>query len=70
MLQGFLSQNKSTLAIATVILLIAGAVVLNYYSRTKRRSRRRQVFQEKLRQHQEALSIQQMSSEEKETKAL
>ncbi len=70
MIQGFLSQNRSDLAIIAVILLIAGAVALNYYSRAKRRSRRRQVFQEKLRQHQEALETQQLSSDVAETKGL
>jgi cell division protein FtsL len=70
MLQGFLSQNRSTLAVLAVILLAAGAVAMNYYTRMKRRARRRQVFQEKLRQHQEALSLQQIPSEEADTKAL
>lgn len=70
MIQGFLSQNRSDLAIIAVILLIAGTVALNYYSRAKRRSRRRQVFQEKLRQHQEALETQQLSSDVVETKGL
>ena len=70
MLQGFLSQNRSSLAIIAVLLLIGGAVALNYYSRAKRRARRRQVFQEKLRQHQEALAMQQIPTQEAETKTL
>lgn len=59
MFQDFLSQNKMNLTVLALILLAAGSIGMSYYSKHKRRARRRQAFQEKLRQHQEALLTQQ-----------
>jgi cell division protein FtsB len=56
--------DKSTLAVIILLVVVVGAIGANYYSRLRRRSRRRQAFYEKLRQHQEAIEAQSIPSEE------
>ncbi|MES2462861.1 MAG: hypothetical protein V4671_19940 [Armatimonadota bacterium] len=63
MIQGFLPQDRSILVILALIILITAGAAMNYLSRQRRRSRRRQEFYDKLRQHQEATSTKEAASE-------